>query len=431
MEANEPLQLCVAAQNFYPVPGGAVLRFLRYFPGLQQRGAVIRVVTGTPRRSQVAPTEIVQQWAAYPVGAIIPTEPLNGARIHRVRLPARKGLRRLYILNREVYRVCREPGYQPDVVQLISSLPHRSLLYSGPLRRRGTAVVFAYTITLNQPLNPVRRLMRRWLLKALSRQLDCVIVNASSMRAQAQAMGFDTRIEVITNGVDLKRFSPWHKEEARCSLRRTLGIGAEAPMLLSVGSLSARKGVDLAIEAWQRIRTRFPETHLVLAGAGFDTTVDDPQKLMFARRLQELSMVSGAAHHLHFTGYVDRVEDYYRAADIFVFPSEKEGLPNAVLEAMACGLPVVLTPFESLSEDIGKPARDFDVSDRNPAALAAVLETLLQNPERRWEMGKSARRWIESTMDMEHTLDRYMALYRELSAERRRAVHARLHPKPD
>lgn len=422
MAAPEKMELCVAAQNFYPVPGGAALRFLRYFPGLQRRGAAIRVVTGTPRRSQIAPPEILREWARYPVGAVIPAEPLNGAPIHRVRLPARKGLRRLWVMNREVHRVCRATSYHPDVLQLISSLPHRSLLRPGPLRRQGTAVVFGYTITFNQALNPIRRALRHGFMKFLSRQIDCVIVNATAMHDQACAMGFETRIEVIANGVDLQRFHPPAREDERRPLREALGVDAETPLLLAVGSLTARKGIDLAIEAWIRLNRRFPKAHLVLVGAGFDTAGEDPEKRKFARRLQDLSAGSGAADRLHFTGFVDRVEDYYRAADLFVFPSEKEGMPNAVLEAMACGLPVVLTPFESLSTDIGETGRDFCVAERTAPALADAIETLLQDPNRRQAMGRSARRWIETTMDIEHTLDRYMSLYRELSVARRKAV---------
>jgi glycosyltransferase involved in cell wall biosynthesis len=422
VSTSEKLKLCVAAQNFYPVPGGASLRFLRYFPGLKQRGALIRVVTGTPRQSQIAPAEIARQWASYPVGAIIPTEPLSGAHIHRVRLPARKGLRRLWVMNREVHRICSEPGDRPDVLQLISSLPHRSLLHPGPLRRQGTAVVFGYTITFNRSLNPVRRALRRGFMKLLSRQIDCVIVNATAMYAQARAMGFETRIEVIPNGVDLKRFQPAFQEAERRLLREALGVGAEDSMLLAVGSLTARKGTDLAIEAWSRLIHRFPKTHLVLAGAGFDTAGDDLEKRKFAHRLRELSAEAGAADRLHFKGFVDRVEDLYRAADIFVFPSEKEGMPNAVLEAMASGLPVVLTPFESLSEDIGKAGRDFCVAERASSALAGAIEALLQETDRRREMGRSARHWVETHMDLEHTLDRYMTLYRELSTARRKAV---------
>jgi glycosyltransferase involved in cell wall biosynthesis len=422
MSAPEKLELCIAAQNFFPVPGGAALRFLRYFPGLQRRGAVIRVVTGTPRRSQIAPPEILREWARYPVGAVIPAEPLNGVPIHRVRLPARKGLRRLWVMNREVHRVCRAPGYRPDVLQLISSLPHRSLLRPGSLRRRGTAVVFGYTITFNQDFNPVRRAMRRGFMQILSRQIDCVIVNATAMQAQARAMGFESRIEIIPNGVDLQRFQTATREAERRPLRAALGIGADAHLLLAVGSLTARKGIDLAIEAWSRLSRCFPKTHLVLVGAGFDTAGKDPEKRKFARRLQELSAASGAPDRMHFTGFVDQVEDYYRAADVFLFPSEKEGMPNAVLEAMACGLPVVLTPFDSLSADIGEAGRDFCLAERAAPALADAIEALLRDPNRRREMGNSARRWIAATMDLERTLDRYMSLYRELSNARRRVV---------
>lgn len=422
MAATDRLELCLAAQNFYPVPGGAALRFLRYFPGFIRRGASIRVVTGTPLRSQIAPPDAVRKWRAYPVGASIPAAPLNGASIHRVRLPDRKGLQRLFVMNRAVSRVCRSPDYRPDVLQVISSLPHRSILRPGPLRRQGTAVVFAYTITYGRAPNPASRLIRQSIITLVSRQLDCVIVNATAMVAQARAMGFRGRIEVIPNGVDLVRFRPAADAVRGAALRRALGIGPQDPLLLGVGALTARKGADLAIEAWCRVRNRWPEAHLVWVGAGYGAEGEDPEKRRFARRLRALAAGSGAADRLHFTGFVDRVEEYYRAADLFLFPSEKEGMPNAVLEAMACALPVVLTPFASLAADLGRPEREFACAERSAPALARAIEELLASPQRRAEMGRNARRHLERSMDLELTLDRYMALYRDLAQARRRAA---------
>lgn len=422
MSAVEKLELCVAAQNFYPVPGGAVLRFLRYFPGFHRRGVSIRVVTGTPHKSQIAPPEIVQKWSGVSVGSVIPTEPLNGARIHRVRLPDRKGWSRKAVFRREIRRVCTEPGYRPDVLQLVSSLPFRSSFEPKRLRQGGTAIVFAYTISLKRKKDPIQRAMNRWFTRMLSRQIDCVIVGTAALQDQAKSLGFDTRIETIANGVDLTRFHPPTGAEDRIAVRRALGIPAEAPLLLCVGSLTLRKGSDLMLETWSRLNRRLSDAHLVFVGAGFETEGGDPEKLKFAHRLDGLTASSGAADRLHFTGFVDNVEDYYRSADLLVFPSKKEGMPNAVIEAMASGLPVVLTPFDSLSANIGEPGQDFLLVERTSEALEDAASTLLKDAERRRRMGARARCWIEATMDLEATLDRYVKIYRELSAHRRKAA---------
>jgi glycosyltransferase involved in cell wall biosynthesis len=112
---------------------------------------------------------------------------------------------------------------------------------------------------------------------------------------------------------------------------------------------------------------------------------------------------------------VDDIELYYRACDIFVFPTQKEGMPNVVLEAMASAVPVILTPFPTLSEDLGQPGREFLLIERQPEALASEVERLIRNTDLRQDLGRRGRWWVEQTMDLEHALDRYAALYRELA----------------
>jgi glycosyltransferase involved in cell wall biosynthesis len=148
---------------------------------------------------------------------------------------------------------------------------------------------------------------------------------------------------------------------------------------------------------------------------GLRKDISYPSLNRFRERLQALIGQSGASERVHFEGMVRNVDDYLRAADIFMFPSEREGMPNGVLEAMASGLPVALTPFAGFSDDLGTSGHEFMLVERNGAALTQALEALLTNKNLRIQLGQRARRQAEGRFDLEKSLDRYSALYHELA----------------
>ncbi|RPI66059.1 MAG: glycosyltransferase [Geobacteraceae bacterium] len=110
------------------------------------------------------------------------------------------------------------------------------------------------------------------------------------------------------------------------------------------------------------------------------------------------------------------VDEYLHAADIFTFPSEREGMPNGLLDAMASGLPVALTPSAGFSDDLGSDGREFMIVERSAAALTQALEALLKGKSLRIRLRRVAPRRVESRFDLEQSLDCYSALYHELVA---------------
>lgn len=418
MSSRQRVELCLASHHFFPTPGGSILRFLRYFPGLRERGISTRVVTGTPESKEVISPHATREWYKYPIGEILPKEEIDGTSIVRIRLPDEAGWQRSIVFNQAILRFCKQPEHRPEVVQLLSSLPPRTLPWLIRLRWMGIPTVYAYTSLpklAHTSLTPLKQAKRKLAYRALYSQLDCIIVQSTAMRDLLLNLGWSgKRMEIIPNGVNLQNFRPATGNDEKKALRRSLGIGDKVKIIITVGPVTRTKGCDLLLEAWiKKLAQRFPETHLVIVGPLFD--MNHPKHGGFRRKIDDMVATSRMADRVHFPGYVQEIEDYLRASDIFVFPSLKEAMPNVVLEAMASGIPVILTPVIGFPEEFGKAGQEYLLVERNPEDLTAAISELLQNVDLRKKLGQQGRNWVEKTMDVERSLDRYANLYRELA----------------
>jgi glycosyltransferase involved in cell wall biosynthesis len=166
-----------------------------------------------------------------------------------------------------------------------------------------------------------------------------------------------SRIVTLRNGVDLRRFALGDREAAR----RHLGLSGFT--LLSVGSLIPRKGHELIIAALSQL----PDAQLLIAGSG-------PMRA----ELERIAAEKGVAGRVRFLGEIahDALSEAYRAADIFVLASSREGWANVLLEAMASGTPVVATNVNGTPEVLRDPALSVMVEQRSAAALADAIQQL-------------------------------------------------------
>jgi glycosyltransferase involved in cell wall biosynthesis len=414
MTSRTGINLCLASTHFFPARGGATLRFLRYVPGLQQRGINIRILTGTPKAKKSYGLDNRSEWDRSPGDLVLPGAALEGVPIERVHLPGTAGRMRSIAFCRAMLRFCQEPGYHPQVLQVVSSFQPRSLPWLWRLRKLGIKVVYAYTLAPQRPPNPVRRIFRQWGLRALYDQLDSLVVSTSVMKDFLLAVGSKTGITVIPNGVDLQRYRPAVDQSELAALRTRFGVKSNEQMVTAIGAVHPRKGSDLLLEAWVHVAKYFPGAHLFLVGLRKDHSYSDLTG--FRQKIENCLTASGAPDRVHFPGFVENVEEYLRASDVFVFPSSREGMPNAVIEAMASGLPVILTPFKGLSNDFGRSGDEYLLVDRDSASLASAVSDVLENESLRKNLGHRARNWIENTMDLEKVLDDYAELYRSLVA---------------
>jgi len=409
--ARRNIELCLASPVFYPPRGGAEIRFSNYLSGLGRRGINVRLLSGTPKAKKLTDQDRIQDWYRVHPGNALPDIFEGEVPIHRVRLPDKSGWRRVVMFNRALYRHCLDAERTPDIVQLIEPLSPLATPWLSRLKTLDIVRAFAYTLPYELPAGGLKRAFRKSALKMLYRQLDCVITSSTATRSHALGLGLNPRTEVIPNGVDLNRFKPV-SDHAKKSLRLSLGLGQIDRMMTTVGTIIPRKGVDLLLESWQSLARRFPDLHFVLVGPRADE--NDPKLNLFNRKLVELVNASGAGNRVHFTGRVQNVEAYLQAADLFVFASEREGMGNVVLEAMASGLPVVMTPFLGLPPDFGEPAHQYLLADRHPESIAKVVAELLDNEERCHVLALNGRKWVEESMCLERVLDRYASLYHDL-----------------
>ena len=204
------------------------------------------------------------------------------------------------------------------------------------------------------PQSPAERAQIQW----AARKASALITVCEDLKERLVELGEPaSRIVALRNGVDLQRFSPGDREAARAKL------GLSGFTLLSVGSLIPRKGHELIIAALSEL----PDTQLLIAGSG-------PMRT----ELERIAAEKGVASRVRFLGEIahDALSEAYRAADIFVLASSREGWANVLLEAMASGTPVVATNVNGTPEVLRDPALSVMVEQRSAPALADAIKRL-------------------------------------------------------
>lgn len=209
------------------------------------------------------------------------------------------------------------------------------------------------------PKFPIARRQILWAAK----QCTVIIAVCQALKDTLVEMGVsESKVNVLRNGVDLTLFSPVEREEAR----RKIGLAGSGKVLLSVGHLIERKGHHIAIDALRQI----PDTVLVIVGDGEMKT-----------RLQDLARTSEVSQRVKFVGSVRQSElkYYYSAASALVLASSREGIPNVVLESLACGTPAIATASWGTPEVITEPAAGVLMTDRSASALEQAVSHLFSN----------------------------------------------------
>jgi UDP-glucose:(heptosyl)LPS alpha-1,3-glucosyltransferase len=228
-------------------------------------------------------------------------------------------------------------------------------------------------------LNPYHAYIRYAEAKLFrSSRLKAIICNSQMVKNEIQEW-FETpmdKLHVIYSGVDIDRFSQNLRIEHSAILRKQINIPADATVYLHVGSGFERKGVEFLIAAFARLPV---SSHLVIVGK-------DKSQAHFVR----MAVALGISARTHFVGAISDVSPYYGVADVFVLPTIYDPFPNAILEAMASGLPVI-TSFKSGGAEIIRNGVNGFVGDaRDVDALVVHMKSLMPLASHRMA-GQAAR----------------------------------------
>jgi glycosyltransferase involved in cell wall biosynthesis len=244
-----------------------------------------------------------------------------------------------------------------------------------------------------RPHSGGQRWLKRW---ELSRADVPVAVSRAVAGLMSEQYGIARElVEVVPNGVPPPLpFSP----QARAELRAAWGVPEAARLWLTVGRLEDQKGVDILLPAWAALPA--PRPYLGIVGEGSRRAALEAQ----ARQL-------GLAESVRFVGAVPEARAVYCAADGFVLASRFEGMPLALLEAMAAGLPVVASAVEGVAEAADAETARL-VPPFDPAALTAAVAALEREPSLARALGERAAAHIAERFGEAHMVDAYEAIYR-------------------
>lgn len=311
--------------------------------------------------------------------------------VERIAIPMRRGIAPWADLV-ALLRLWRLIGSRrPDLVEF--STPKAGLLGTIAAKLRG--VPRRVYMLRGLKLETTTGLRRRVLLAAERLASACahvVLCNSESLRAEALALGVAPagKLRVLgegsSNGVDIERFSPGPSD-----VRERLGIPHDAPVVGFVGRLTRDKGLPELVRAFDLILRAEPSSRLLLVG-WFDVAEDALDKYLRARIENH--------PHTHCTGFVSDTAPYYRAMDVMVLPTWREGFPNVVLEAGATGIPVVTTACTGARDAVVPEVTGLLIPPGYPDAICEAVLKLIRDPERRCRMGQAARAWV-----LEHYLE--------------------------
>ena len=309
-------------------------------------------MTGTPQIQERSEADTDVNWYESTPGSWLPEGVLDGAPLQRIRLPDRKSRTRTQIYYDALLEICQSQTNCPTVAQLITNMRPEALPWLRRLKGAGIATVYSVSQFPTWQQKPAKRIFRRRGYRRVYNAFDTLVTNSEAIEEFLRSIGVTTRIEYIPNGVNLQRFHPiqsGQEQRAREALRRRFRIPEDHKVVVMVGAVMPRKGPDIALRAWRELLHQFPNTHMLFVGPRSD--IHDPKLKTFGSEITDLIENSGATDQVHFTGIVDNVEDYLRASDISLLASNREGTPNSVLEAMATGLPCLVTPYLGISAE--------------------------------------------------------------------------------
>jgi glycosyltransferase involved in cell wall biosynthesis len=339
-----------------------------------------------------------------PIRGLKPLEFIEGVEVHRVPVFRRHQEycttfeMTTFLLSGAWHSLWHVREFRPDIVHVFFGVPDGPI---GWLLKRVYGLPYVISLRgADVPSDEVKRFAKQYtvlrpFIRRLWRDADALVAVSNGLRGHAQQLTPDLPIQVISNAIDLSQFTPSRQRETDGPTR-----------LLYVGRFSKPKNVETLIEAADLLsRTDVGDFELELVGNGEQRPI-----------LEHLVSERGLGRLVRFSGWVSRdiIADCYRHADVFVTATTWEGMPNTVLEAMACGLPIVGTRASGLQDLVQDSVNGYLVPTRDPTALAEALVLLIENGHERRRMGRQSRKLVERQFAWEQIAAQYVTIYEQV-----------------
>lgn len=378
---------------YLPEFSGAALQSHRLAIELRQLGVNVQMLTGTHEHSLVGIDRIDD---------VIVHRKLRDVSSLSGRLRYWWELDRFIQKNRKRIDLVHTHGFHPRV--------------NMAAKRAGLPVVTKIT---NQTVDdPVAVLARRYgaLKYKIYSQAEAVIATSRVLEDLCLSASLPKeKVVRIPNGVDADAFRPAEEKE-RQRLRRTFLAPKNKIILLTVGTVNYTKGLDLLIRALYKLDAEAKDIiRLWVVGPTTNRDSYGSVQTGFEEYVPKVkSMISefGLENVVQFKGRQSNVNEYMRAADIYIHPSRKEGQPNAIIEAMASGVPVVANLLPGITDEILQNGRfGFLVDGEESREFAAVLQMLINNESLRRRISRQSRDHILKYYSLKQIAQRYLSLY--------------------
>ena len=386
------MRVLMIVRKFYPQADGAERQAHRQAQELIRKGIDVRIVTGwwfrgTPRREVIGGVPVVRNFAFWEMWGI-------------------RGLRKFgaftYMLSLFWHLFRRRATF--DLVHIHAMNYHAVVgVIAGRLLDRPTIIKVATSGNYGDISMMRSNFLIPWTRQMLPklRKCDCVVAINGQIEEELLANGFrPEQIARIPNGIEIQAFAAKSDYQLHDPIR-----------LIFVGRLNAQKGADVLLRGLQLVRIQRPDVrwHLDILGEG-----------ELRHELERLAEQLGLLSSVTFCGKVGDIPARLNDSDIFVLPSRAEGMSNALLEAMASGLPCIATRIPGNLDLVQDERNGLLVIPDSPDELARAIQRMIRDLQFRLDLGHAARDSVERNYGMHMVAERYIELYSQLIARSRR-----------
>ena len=374
------MSVAMVSASFHPHVGGAEKQALELAAQLRGRGVAVLVATrrlpGLAAFEEVRSVPVYRLWRAG-------KGPLDAA---------------TFMLSLAWVLWKRRKEYRVIHVHLGGS-PALAAAVMGRLLRKRVVVKLGGGAGIGELAVSARSMMGTWKLLLLARLKPTFVAVTGDVAEEARRyLGMEA--EVVPNGVDAEAYKPASNEE-RAALRERHGWPARALVFIYVGRFSPEKRLPQFVETWaQAAHATARECLFVLVGAG-------PER----EKIEAAAAAARVSAKVRFVAPTTEVAALYAAADVFVLPSISEGLSNALLEAMACGLASLASRVGGTPEAVQDGVSGLLFAPLDEAALSSQLRRLFETPGLTVSLGAAARRTAAEHFSLKATAQRYESLY--------------------